>query len=167
MTITVPIQLSCEEIVHLHGDMVYRIAITQTRHKEDAEDIFQEVFIALMGHLHSIESETHLKHWLIRTTINRCKNHHLCFWKQRVTLLPEQTDSPLPQEEHALIDEVREALAQLPSKLRSPTYLYYYEGYRVEEIATILELPSGTVKSRLHTARGRLKLKLEEARSYE
>lgn len=65
-------------------------------------------------------------------------------------------------EEQALIRSVRDAIRTLPQKLRSAVYLYYYEEYSVEEIAAILAVPSGTVKSRLYQARKILKPKLEE-----
>lgn len=158
------IHISYEEVIAGHSDLVYRIAITQVKNKEDAEDIFQEVFVSLIKKLDVIEDEAHLKHWLIRATINRSKNHHLCFWKRKVELCEENTISNLENAtgDDLLIDQVREEIRALPQKIRSVVYLYYYEEYSVAEIATILEVPVGTVKSRLHTARGILKNKLKE-----
>ena len=163
------INISCEAIIAEYSDLVYRIAITQVKNKEDAEDIFQEVFMSLIKHLSKIKDETHLKHWLIRATINQSKNHHLCFWKRKVELCQENMISvnTSTTDDNLLIDQVREEISALPEKLRSVVYLYYYEEYAIAEIAVILELPLGTVKSRLHTARGILKNKLKEVCSNE
>lgn len=64
--------------------------------------------------------------------------------------------------EDPLVSAVREKLATLPPKLRAVVYLYYYEEYGTEEIAAILKLPQGTVKSRLYNARKLLKKELKE-----
>ena len=66
-----------------------------------------------------------------------------------------------------MIDEVRTEIRALPPKFRSAVYLYYFEEYSVNEIASILQVPVGTVKSRLHTARGILKDKLKEVYNNE
>lgn len=144
--------------------MVYRIALTHVKNKEDAEDIFQEVFVSLIKSLNKIENEKHLKHWLIRATINRSKNHNLCFWKRKVELCQEdiEVEQASTDSTNFMIDKVRNEISVLSPKLRSVVYLYYYEEYSVAEIATILDIPVGTIKSRLHSARGVLKDKLKE-----
>lgn len=158
------INISCEAIIAEYSDLVYRVAITQVKNKEDAEDIFQEVFISLMKNLDKIEDEIHLKHWLIRATINRSKNYHLCFWKRKVDLSQDEMNSQNEPnyDDNFIIHEVRKEIRGLPPKFRSTVYLYYFEEYSVNEIAEILKLPVGTVKSRLHTARAMLKDKLKE-----
>ncbi len=154
-----------------YGDMVYRIAISHSKHREDAEDIFQEVFISLIKNLDKIDSEKHLKHWLIRTTINKSKNLHLCFWKKRVHF---DSDENIKKQENSYsggdnhienniieINELRENIKTLSEKQRSVVYLYYYEDYPVKEIAEILDISEGTVKSRLNSARTNLKEVME------
>ncbi len=163
------INISCETIIAEYSDLVYRVAITGVKNKEDAEDIFQEVFISLMKHLNDIENETHLKHWLIRATINRSKNLHLCFWKRKVELSQDYMNSQCgpTYDDDFVIQEVRKEIRALPPKFRSAVYLYYFEEYSVNEIASILRVPIGTIKSRLHTARSILKDKLKEVGSNE
>ncbi len=153
-----------ETVLERYADLVYRIAVSQTKSLHDAEDIFQDVFVQLTGHLHELESEAHLKHWLIRVTINRCKNYHLSFWKRRVALDAEagMNRSVPAMQEDPLVSAVREKLAALPPKLKAVVYLYYYEEYSTEEIAAMLKLPRGTVKSRLYHARRLLKQELKE-----
>ncbi len=158
------IKISCEQIVEQYGDMVYRIALCNAKNKEDAEDIFQEVFVSLIRSLDKIENENHLKHWLIRTTINKCKNLHLCFWKKRVSLEDTKLEEKYISGSKGFNDEVNELRAEintLSDKQKSVIYLYYYEGFSVKEIAKILKISEGTVKSRLSSARNNLKINLE------
>lgn len=158
------INISCENVIEQYSDLVYRIAISRVKNKQDAEDIFQDVFVSLIKNISNIENETHLKHWLIRATINRAKNHHLCFWKRKVDFndVTVYEDTTYLQGENTQIDVVREEISSLPIKFWSVVYLYYYEEYSIDEITTILEVPSGTVKSRLYNARKILKNKLKE-----
>ncbi len=140
--------------------MVYRIAICNAKNKEDAEDIFQDVFISLIKNLHKIENEKHLKYWLIRTTINFSKNLHLSFWKKKVLLENKEKGKTYIDDEVLLL---REEIKTLSDKQKSVIYLYYYEGYSIKEISEILNISDGTVKSRLSSARNNLKLKLERS----
>lgn len=158
------INISCENAIEEYSDLVYRIALSQVKSKQDAEDIFQEVFIALIKNMDSIKDKTHMKYWLIRTTINHVKNHNICFWKRKVSLQAEDLSCDIShlQDDIIQIEKIRNEINMLPSKLRSAVYLYYYEEYSVDEIATILKIPSGTVKSRLYKARKVLKIKLKE-----
>lgn len=158
------INISCENVIADYSDLVYRIAVTHVKSRQDADDIFQDVFISLIKNINDIDNEEHLKHWLIRATINRTKNFNLCFWKRRVELHTEDLSITIfdSQDEGEMIDRVREEISALPRKLKSVVYLYYYEDYSVNEIATILKVPNGTIKSRLHTARNTLKIRLKE-----
>ncbi len=154
-------------MVERYGDLVYKVAITNVKHKQDAEDIFQKVFISLMHKLSDIQDEAHLKHLLIRSTLNHAKNHHLSFWKKRVDF-----KESLDEIEHSgalppAVLAVRSEILSLKPKLREVVFLHYYEGYSIEEVGAILEVPSGTVKSRLHTARGLLKSRLEEQNEFK
>lgn len=153
------INISCESIIEEYADLVYRVALSQVKNKHDAEDIFQEVFISLIKNLDKIEDEAHLKHWLIRSAINRAKNYRLCFWHRRVELKGEDITYCAENEEW---NDIIEEIQSLPAKLRAVVYLHYYEGFSAEETGKILKIPEGTVKSRLYTARKRLKMSLGE-----
>lgn len=162
------ITISCETAIEQYGDLVYRIAVSQTGNLHDGEDIFQEVFIRLMKNSHKIENHEHLKHWLIRTTVNLTKTYHLCFWKRRVELTEEAVDNAASAtaEESEVIETVRQVIHTLPAKLRTVVFLHYYEDYSVEEISRIMNVPAGTVKSRLYRARELLKPQLEHRLPY-
>ncbi len=160
------IKILCEEVVEKYGDMVYRIAVSNARKKEDAEDIFQDVFVSLIRNMDKIEDEKHLKYWLIRTCINFSKNLHLSFWRKRVTLESKDKEDIYNTYESDFdteIDALRNEIKHLTPKHKAVIYLYYYEEYSVKEIAKILEISEGTVKSRLSAARNNLKINLERS----
>lgn len=146
-------------VVESYADMVYRIALTHTKYKEDAEDVFQEVFISLLKNSKKIQDEKHLKFFLIRTTINKAKNRSMCFWKRKVILEENQSEE---YDCYGDLQELRQEIKALSPKLRDVVYLYYYEGYSFKETAEILRIREGTVKSRLFNARKILKSKLTE-----
>lgn len=138
-------------IVDLYADMVLRIAYQNTKNKADAEDITQDVFMRLAQQT-EFDSEEHVKAWLIRVAINRCKDLHKSAWKRKVVLL--QTDWPLLTESQ---QDVMEELFLLKPQDRNVLYLYYYEQYTIAEIAQILGEKLNTVNSRISRARKKLK----------
>ncbi len=158
------INISCEHIISEYSDLVYRIALTHLKNRSDVEDVFQEVFVSLIKNIGKIQDETHVKHWLIRATINRCKNNNISFWRKNVDFPEEDFPKDCYTENFTDNDEqielIRRELLFLPSKIRTVVFLFYYEGYSVVDISNIIKVPTGTVKSRLHTARTTLKSKL-------
>lgn len=149
-------------IYHKYAPMVYRISFLLCRHRADAEDMLQSVFVKLMQSEKSFASEEHLKAWLIVVTQNLCKNHLKHWWRKTVDL-SELREKPVEREERQLDDMI----LSLPSKYKIPLYLYYYEGYSIDEIAGILDRKPATVATQLHTARKKLKLMVEEDRHEE
>ncbi len=146
--------------------MVYRIAVSHTKHLSDADDVFQDVFLSLIKNMDKIDSEEHLKYWLIRTAINLSKNANMCFWRRKVT--HELDDNMVnsgrcSNEFRDEIFDLREQIKALSGKQREVVYLHYYEGYSVKEIADILKISEGTVKSRLSSSRAYLRNNLEES----
>ena len=133
------------------GDMVWRLALARTRHVQDSEDVFQEVFCRFFRHQGELESDEHRKAWLIRCTLN-CTN----------TLLSAPWRKNLPLEEavlRAIEPEDRvvyRAVLALSPKYRTAIHLHCVEGYSVAEIAALTGAREGTVKSWL--SRGRAKL---------
>lgn len=152
-----------ENIAEMYGDMVYRLAFSMMKNKEDAEDISQEVFIKFIRHSDKFtdENEPYIKAWLIRVTINCCKDLFTSFWKKHVVELSDDIAMDMAEK-----CEVYEGVLKLPEKYRVVIYLYYYEDYKVEEIARILNRKSGTVKWQLSKARELLKKYIEKEGSY-
>ena len=145
-----------KEIIEKYSDTVYRIALTRTKSIENAEDIFQEVFLKLSEKDPKFESEEHIKAWLIRVTINMTKNLHNSSWNKKVTNLDEDIKFETKEE-----SDVFEKVNELPQNYRTVIYLFYYEGYKTKEIANLLKKSEGTIKTWLFRAREILKEKME------
>lgn len=145
-----------EKAVDKYSDMVYRIAFNNLKCKGDSEDIVQEVFIALLKSAANYDNEEKLKAWLIRVTINKCKNLNKSLWR-RSCVPPKNAKELYSQEEISLMEEI----SQLSEKDRNIIYLYYYEQYSIKEISQILNINCNTAGSRLRRARNKLKLMLK------
>lgn len=144
-------------IVDTYGDMLYRVAYQYTRNRSEAEDITQDVFVAMLKKM-PFKSEEHLKAWIIRVAINKSINY-LKSNRKKVLSLDENID--VAGEQNFDRDEIEE-LQSLPRFDRSVIYLYYYEGYSIKEIAKITGKSANSINIRLFRAREKLKTLLEE-----
>ena len=145
-----------ENMIEEYSDMVYRLALTRTKSKENSEDVYQEVFLRLSRKLPNFESEEHERAWLIKVTINCSKNLlNSKFLKYNAELKEEITFET--KERH----DIYYAVQELPLKYRTIIHLYYYEQYKINEISRILNINENTIKSRLARAREKLKQKIE------
>ena len=135
--------------------MVRRLCLVHLKNPADTEDIFQNVFLKYVLSPVVFESPEHEKAWLIRVTINACKDLVKSFFRSRTVPLEELLDQPAPlSEEHR---EVLEAVLALPPKYRDAVYLHYYEGYTAAEIGKLLGKNTNTVYTLLTRARERLR----------
>lgn len=149
---------SVREIINRYSDMVYRLAYARTGSRADADDVYQEVFFRYFRTKPQIDSEEHLKAWLIRTTIHTSLNLLRSAWRRYVQAMPEHFDISAPHSaEDARSEALLHALMRLPEKQRIVIHLYYYEDYSTEEIADLIGEKASTVRSRL--TRGREKIK--------
>lgn len=140
--------------VERHLDMVYRIALNWFRAPPDAEDAAQNVMLRLWRTDTDFQSGDHLRRWLVKVTVNECKRISMHPWRSRTVPL-ESCAGPVFEDREK--QELYDAVMGLPGKYRVPLYLYYYEGYAVNEVGELLGLKPSTVQTRL--ARGREKLK--------
>ncbi len=140
-------------------DTVYRVALGYTKSPQDAEDVTQNVFLALLRSRPDLESDDHGRFWLIRVTVNECKKLFRSPW--RGSLPFEEYAQSLPFAEPAHSDLFLAVMA-MPVKYRLPIYLYYYEEYTTAEIAQLLKIPKGTVCTNLKRGREMLKTLLKE-----
>lgn len=145
-----------EKVMEKYGDMIYRIALNYTNNPENAEDVFQDVFIAYSEKLLGFKNEEHKKAWLIRVTINKCKNLKASSWNKKTVELDENITFET-QEELG----VYEAVNNLPENYKTVIYLFYYEGYKIKEIADILNTNENTIKTWAFRAKQMLKESLE------
>lgn len=118
----------------------------------------QNVFIKLLNYEGKFTDEEHEKAWLLRCAANHCKDILKSAYRKRTEFdLPDVADN---QQENNDAGEVYEVVLSLPDKYKDCIYLHYYEGYKTEEIAKILERPASTIRSHLSEARALLREKL-------
>lgn len=146
-----------EELVRTYGDMIFRLAYQNTASATDAEDVLQDVSLAMLTKDAPLEDVGRMRYWLVRVTLNRCHNLTSAASRRRSAPLEEAYHLYAPEDETILAD-----VMELPAKYRSVIYLHYYEGYSISEIAELMRVKPGTVGSWLSRARKRLKLLLEE-----
>jgi len=151
-----------------YGDTVLRAAYAVTGSYHEAEDITQEVFLKLHAAPQEFENDEHMKAWLLRVTINRCKNYRKSFRFSRTSVIDETLENTLKCEFTERDNEIREQIERLPEKYASVIFLYYFEEYNIREIADILGKSENTVSSLLQRGRRKLKTELEkEGYAYE
>lgn len=148
-------EVDVDEAVKTYADMVYRLAVLNMKNVPDAEDVFQEVFLKLLRYKKTIISEEHLKAWLIRVTLNQCKSKAMLKWNKKVVPLDEVAEIATAEEKEDYL-EVYNAVQNLPQKYREVIFLYYYDGYKIHEIAEILQRSEATIKTQLSRGRGLL-----------
>lgn len=140
--------------VEQYADTVRRICLVHLKNYADTEDIFQTVFVKYLLHTAPFASPEHERAWIIRVTINACKDLLRSVFRRRTLSLEEVAEQPAPADEHRA---VLQAVQALPAAYRDVVYLHYYEGYTVPEIAGILGKNVNTVYTRLTRARGLLR----------
>ena len=142
-----------------HLDMVYRIALNYFRVPADAEDAAQTVMLRLWQTDTQFADDGHLRRWLVRVTLNACRDVSRSPWRRRTVPLEECRE---PAFEDPGRQRLYEEVMALPAKYRLPLYLYYYEGYAAAEVAELLGLNPSTVQTRLARAREKLRGSLME-----
>ena len=141
-------------------DMVLRLAFARLGNRADAEDVTQNVFLALLQSDKAFESDAHLRHWLVRVTLNECRKYWRSPWTRTQELSDDAVFLPTKAPESM---GLYHAIMELDAALRTVVVLHYCEGYTIAEIGNLLHIPSGTVGTRLKRAREKLKAYLEEA----
>lgn len=148
-----------ERLVYLYSDMILRISYSYLKQTCDAEDICQTVFLKLLTKDLQFESPAHEKAWIIRTTVNCCKNYFKTSFFRRTVPLEEAAAIAAPQVPEGSVLEV---LKKLPEKYRVPLYLYYYEDYTAREIGEILGNSERNIHQYLSRGRKMLRFYLEQ-----
>lgn len=132
--------------------MVFRLAYSYLKNREDAEDVSQEAFVKLYKSDEFFKTDDNVKAWLIRVTINLSKNLLKTFWRKgRVEL---EKDIPYENKREG---QLLEYIAKLKPKYSIIIHLFYYEGYSIKEISEICKISSVAVRTRLNRARNQLK----------
>lgn len=139
-----------------YAEDVYRLALSWLCSTHDAEDILQNVFLKLLDQDITVFSGSE-KAWLLKCTANACKNHLRSFWQRNTQALDENIALPTNEDR-----TLWEAVGKLKPTYRAVIHLYYYEGYRQDEIAKILGISRTAVQTRMQRARESLKKELNK-----
>ena len=146
---------AAERLVNTYSDLILRLSYTYLKNTQDAEDICQTVFLKLLTSGQVFDNPAHEKAWIIRATANACKDTMRSAFRRRTVALEVVAETPAPT---APENDVLEAVMALPENYREAVYLYYYEGYSVREIASLLGRSESAVNA--HLSRGRQKLRM-------
>lgn len=139
--------------------MIAKIAFHYLKNWADAEDITQDVMLKWVKKKPVFSSTENEKAWFIRVTINLCKDRLRSSWLKKIVVTENELwTEPKSETEQS---EVLQQVLNLPEKYRIVLYLYYYEGYTLNEIAGILKKNPNTVQTWHQRAKMLLKPKLE------
>ena len=135
-----------ERLIETYGQEVYKIAYFYMKNTQLAEDVFQEVFYKVMKNYDKFQHQSSEKTWLIRITINTCKDMLRTSWIKRVTTFGVYQDSkndyekPFDIAQQETNRELYELIQKLPSKYKEVILLFYYKELSYEEISEILKI---------------------------
>ena len=157
-----------ENLIRQYGNDVLRTAYMYVKDSHTAEDIFQEVFIKVNQKLSTFEGNSSIKTWIIRITINTCKDYLKSAWNRKVIPMMEYQEDQIVSdtdfdsvESQDTNDIIKAAVLSLPAKYKDVVLCVYYNEMTIAEAAIVLRVAEGTVKSRLSRARQKLKSALE------
>jgi RNA polymerase sigma-70 factor (ECF subfamily) len=157
-----------ETLIRQFGNDVLRTAYMYVKDMNTAEDIFQDVFIKVNRKLSTFEGNSSIKTWIIRITINTCKDYIKSAWNKRVIPMTEyQEDMIISESDYDDVEKkdtrelIRKTVLSLPAKYKDIVLCVYFQDMTVTEAANALHIAEGTAKSRLSRAREKLKSLLE------
>jgi RNA polymerase sigma-70 factor, ECF subfamily len=153
-------QRKVQSLVDEHYAALYRYAFRLSGKTSDAEDLTQETFCKAQSNLGQLREPARARGWLFRILRNaylhrvRADKHQHCVSLSDMTEVPDRLPDPLPPIEP---ERLQEALNELPEVFRTPLILYYFEDFNYRDIAEQMDLPLGTVMSRLARAKAHLR----------
>ncbi|MGB4658191.1 MAG: sigma-70 family RNA polymerase sigma factor [Mobilitalea sp.] len=157
-----------ETLVRQYGNDVLRTAYMYVKDIHTAEDIFQDVFVKINQKLSTFEGNSSIKTWIIRITINTCKDYLKSAWNRRVTPMEDyQEDAIISESDYEEVENqdtkelIHQTVKSLPEIYKDVILCVYFQDMTIAETAAALKIAEGTAKSRLSRAREKLKLLLE------
>ncbi|MEC4271583.1 sigma-70 family RNA polymerase sigma factor [Adlercreutzia sp. R25] len=164
-----------EYAIRTFGGDVYRFALSQVLRRHTAEDIYQEVFVALYQSAPLFHDDEHLKRWLFKTASHRCKRFFHEQSRRTKEILVDPTDyteaaflqNACDESHHDEESEIWNFVEKLSPNQRKLIYLFYVEQYTTKEIAEMTNMPHNTVRTNLRRARQTLRRYLEDGRGHE
>lgn len=148
------------EAIQVYSDTVKRICMLNLKNSFDTDDIFQTVFLKYAMQDKVFESESHKKAWIIKVTMNACKDWLKDYFRNHAVALEAVMEQAVEMEDEA--KELFAAVLSLPKKNREVVYLHFYEGYTAGEIAAMLGKNVNTVYTLITRSKELLRKKLEQ-----
>lgn len=148
-----------ENIINSYGDLLYRTGIMILGNSQDVQDVLQEVMLKVLQKMPDFHDSEHEKAWLLRVTINLCKDmlrfrcRHQYVQIDELEIEAAEADT----EERQLLEEI----IKLPARWRIVLLLHYVEGYSIKEIADMLAISENAVKKRMQRAKAGLRKKMQ------
>ena len=139
-------------------ETMLRFALSRLRRRQDAEDAVQEAVLAAWERLYTLRDETRFRSWMMAIVANKCR---MAMRRNRRLSLPGDLPERAAQQDDAAA-ALWESVLALPDELRAPIVLHYYEGFKIEEVSSILRVRMGTVAARMSRARARLRAELAQ-----
>lgn len=157
------------DLMAQYGSDVWNFAFFLTRRSDAADDISQEVFLTAFNRLYTFRGESSVKSWLLTITRNKSLNYLKSAFIRKVTLLDKIANrhEASPSAEKVMFDRLESAqlwdyVMELPRKLREVIILDFHHGMAIKEMAEMLRISEGTVKSRLFRAKKQMSILLNE-----
>lgn len=144
----------------LYSQMLFNICYGYTKSKNESEDLLQNIFLKYLKCNKSFKSLDDEKYWLIRVTINECKNFIKLGYKRK-EIFDFEKISNSPSQQNNEIAILKRTIDLLDEKYKAVIILYYYESLNIFEIANALNISISSVKKRLERARNKLKQLME------
>lgn len=145
-----------------YGDTALQAAFCCLGNRADAEDVAQEVFFALHRKPRDFNDDEHLKAYILRAVINRCKNLRKSLWRKMRVSMDDAKESDLAAHSDSLNDII-EMIKALPPPYNAVVYLHDCEGYTIREIAEMLDKKENTIGSQLRRGHEKLRMKISES----
>lgn len=148
-----------ENIINSYGALLYRTGIMILGNPQDVQDVLQEVMLKVLQKMPDFHDSEHEKAWLLRVTINLCKDmlrfrcRHQYVQIDELEIEAAEADT----EERQLLEEI----IKLPARWRIVLLLHYVEGYSIKEIADMLAISENAVKKRMQRAKAGLRKKMQ------
>jgi RNA polymerase sigma-70 factor, ECF subfamily len=157
------------DLMSNYGKAVWDYAFILTKRKEAADDLMQEVFLSAFQQIHSFRGDSSVKTWLLRITRNKSLNYLKSAFIRKVTLVDRIfSKTTVCSAEQEMINQIQlkeiwDIVLRLPVKYREIILLEAHYAYTEQEMSALLEIPVGTIKSRLHRARSKVEQAMKEA----
>lgn len=148
-----------DRIYELYNKDLFRLIFNYTLNVADSKDILQDTFLKYYQNMSKIsKDDVEIKKWLMRVAINKSKDYKKFYWHRNIVSIEENRAIFKRSDDNF---EMFELLNKIDKKYRIPMFLYYYDGYKISEIASILNISESAIKMRLSRAKKILKKELE------